>query len=63
MTPTIANTGGAHCTGIGCEHDPLADAIPGPVHPPRHRTPEPARHRAAQPPSRPTSSTRRTGTP
>jgi len=63
VTDPAANTAGAHCAGVGCEHDALAPAVAAPVGPPRHRIPEPARHLAVQPPSRPTPSTRSTGTP
>ena len=63
MTLVMASTGGAHCAGVGCEHDPDAVTVPGPLGAPRHRRADPARHLRVQPPSRPTPSTRRTGTP
>jgi hypothetical protein len=63
VTILETTTGGAHCTGVGCEHDPHAVRVPAPLDVPRHRRADPARHLPGQPPSRPTSSTRSTGTP
>jgi hypothetical protein len=59
----IEITGGAHCTGVGCEHDPHAVAVPMPIDPPRHRISAAARHVAVQPSRRPTPRTRSTATP
>ncbi len=60
----MPETGGAHCGGVGCEHDGEAVAVPRPVSGPRHRRETGRRVRVAtQPSSRSTESTRSTGAP
>jgi hypothetical protein len=60
----IPETAGAHCAGVGCEHDAGAVAVPRPVAAPRHRE-TPGRHQrvAAAPSNRSTESTRSTAAP